>query len=177
MLKLMTSLPSSQQRAFTFIELMITIAVMVISLMIGITNYLRFLDKQRLYQSGAIIEAMIKDARVKAQNGFLGNEEIGFCTKLGAVEVFSSLTTEERVNVTAQLLCADNSVLVYDNYLIDNDQTTIDSQFKVSFLPLRGAIITLAGNSIASGSATLSRDSAEVLFNLDQGGAIDVKYQ
>lgn len=177
MQKLMTSLPSSSQRAFTFIELMITIAIMVVSLMIGITNYLRFLDKQRLYQSGAMVETLLKDARSKAQNGFLGNEEIGFCTKLGAVEVFSTLTAEEKINITAQLLCADNSSLVYDNYLIDNDATTVDAQFKVSFLPLRGAIINIAGNSVASGSASLNRDSAEVLFNLDQGGAIDVKYQ
>lgn len=173
----MTSLPSSQQRAFTFIELMITIAIMVISLMIGITNYLRFLDKQRLYQSGAMVETLLKDARAKAQNGFLGNEEIGYCSKLGAVEVFSALNAEEKINITAQLLCADNSILVYENYLVDQDGTVFDSQFKVSFLPLRGATVLFAGNSVASGSASLTRDSGEVIFNLDQGGAIDVKYQ
>lgn len=173
----MTSLPSSQQRAFTFIELMITIAIMVVSLMIGITNYLRFLDKQRLYQSGAMVETLLKDARAKAQNGFLGNEEIGYCSKLGAVEVFSALNAEEKINITAQLLCADNSTLVYENYLIDQDGTVLNSQFKASFLPLRGATVLFGGNSVASGSASLTRDSGEVIFNLDQGGAIDVKYQ
>ena len=173
----MTSLPFRSQKAFTFIELLMTIAVMVIALAIGVTNYLRFLDQQRLHQSGAIIEAMLKDARTKAQNGFLGNEEIGFCGKLGAVEVFSTTTAEEKIALTAQLLCSDNSLLVYDSYLVSQDGVAIDLHFKISFLPLRGATVSLAGNAVASGSATLSRNSGEVIFNLDQGGAIDVKYQ
>ena len=169
--------PSKNQNAFTFIELLITVSVMIISLSIAVVNYLRFFDKQKLYQSGSSIEAILKDARSKAQNGFLGNEEIGFCAKLAAVEVFSGLTTNDKVSVTMQLHCANEDLLIYETYIIEEKQTSFDQNFKISFLPIHGATVSLAGSSVASGSAVLSRSESEVLFNLDQGGTVDVKYE
>ena len=173
----MTLLPSKKQAAFTFIEILVTVSVMVISLSIGAVNYLRFLDKQRLYQSGASIEAMLKDARSKAQHGFLGNEELGFCAQLKAVEVFSSQTTDNRINFKAQLHCASDYLLVYDEYTIEKSGTALDQHFQASYLPVRGATLLINGSTVASGSAVLSRESGAVIFNLDQGGAIDVKYE
>lgn len=173
----MTSLPYRKQTAFTFIEILITVAIMVISLSIGAVNYLRFLNKQKLYQAGSNIEAILKDARSKAQNGFLGNEELGFCAQLKAIEVFSAETAEDKVNVTAQLHCASDHLLVYDSYVIEESETSFSQNFQISFLPIKGAALLINGSSVASGSATLSRDDDLVIFNLDQGGAIDVKYE
>lgn len=172
----MTSSLSRKQLAFTFVELLITVSVMVISLSIGAANYLRFLDKQRLYQSGSNVEAILKDARSKAQHGFLGNEELGYCAQLKAVEVISSQTADNRVNFKAQLHCASDYVLVYENQTIEESGTALNQNFHVSYLPIRGATLLINGSAIASGSATLSRDSGSVIFNLDQGGSIDVKY-
>lgn len=168
---------SSHSKAFTFIELLMTVSIMIISLSIGIINYLRFLDKQSLYQSGSNVESIFKDARSKAQTGFLGNEEIGFCDQLAAVEIFSSITAESKVAFTAQLRCANSDLLVYDGYLIPKEGTTLNKSFKVSFLPMRGSIVLLDNVSVASGSAILTRSSGDVTFNLDQGGNIDVRYE
>ncbi len=167
----------SHSRGFTFIELLMTVSIMIISLAIGITNYLRFLDKQSLYQAGSSVESIFKDARSKAQSGFLGNEEIGFCDKLAAVEVLSSLTAESKVFFTAQLRCANADLLVYDTHLVSQTGTVLSQNFKVSFLPMRGSVVLLNSISVASGSAILSRNDNEVTFNLDQGGTIDVKYE
>ena len=177
MQRFMTSLPSKNQQAFTLVELLITVMIIVISLSIGVTNYLRFLDKQRLYQAGSNIEAMLKDARTKAQNGFLGNDEIGFCAQLAAVEVSSALTSESLVAAITQVRCADGTLLTYENYLIGESNTLFDKNFKVSFLPMRGATILLDSTQVASGAATLSRSGSNVIFNFDQGGTIDVKYE
>ncbi len=177
MQKPMTSSHSKGQKAFTFIELLITVTVMVISLSIGVVNYLRFLDQQRLYQSGASVEAMLKDARSKAQNGFLGNEELGFCAQLKAIELSSSETVDEQLVFTAALRCTNNNLLTYETYSITQSGTTLDKNFKISFLPLRGAVILLNNIGVASGSALLQRNDNQVIFNFDQGGAVDVQYQ
>lgn len=165
------------QAAFTFIEILVTVSIMVISLSVGVANYLRYLDKQRLYQSGSSIEAILKDARSKAQTGFLGNETIGYCAQLSAVEVLSGVTAENKINITAQLHCASDYLLVYDSYLVEETATVFSPNFQVSYLPVHGASLLLNGTLAASGSATLSRNSGAVIFNLDQGGAIDVKYE
>lgn len=173
----MTSLLSRNQKAFTFVEILVTVAVMVITLSIGAVNYLRFLDKQKLHQSGSSLESMLKEARLKAQHGFLGTEELGFCAQLKAVEVFSSQTTDSKINFKAQLHCASDHLLVYDDYIVEESDTALSQNFQMSYLPMRGAILSINGAELASGSVTLSRDSGEVILNLDQGGAIDVKYE
>jgi len=173
----MKSLPSRNQSGFTLVELLMTVTIMVISLTIGVINYLRFLDKQKLYQSGSNIEAMLKDARSKAQNGFLGNEEIGFCAKLAAVEISSSIDADDKISSIAQLRCDNGDLLVYENSLINESGTLLDQNFDVSYLPMRGAVVLINGNSVSSGSAILSRSGSKVTFNLDQGGTIDVKYE
>jgi hypothetical protein len=150
---------------------------MVVSLTVGVTNYLRFLDKQRLYQSGSNIEAIFKDARNKAQNGFLGNEDVGFCSKLGAIEVSSALDASNKISSTARVRCSDGSFLTYDSYTIDQTDTLLNQSFKISFLPMRGAVVLLNNIPVSSGSAIISRGGSKVTFNLDQGGTIDVKYE
>ena len=173
--KFMTLLPSKKSSAFTLVELMVSVSIMVMLLAAGSVAYLRYLNKQNLYQSGSAIEAMVKDARSKAQNGFLGDEEIGFCDRLSSVEVFSALNASNRVYLTAQLHCLDNSLLVYENYEA-NRGISLDHNFSVSFLPLKGSQLSIGGSQVSSGSATLSYDDNEVVLNFDQGGNIDVKY-
>jgi prepilin-type N-terminal cleavage/methylation domain-containing protein len=167
---------SQQSNAFTLVELLITVSIMVISLAVGAVNYLRFLDQQKLYQSGASVEAILKDARLKAQNGFLGTDELGYCAQLKAVEVFSSQVAGQ-VQFTAQLHCASDHLLVYDNYVVPELGTTLTPSLTVAYLPVRGATLTIGGSNTSSGSATLERGNGSVTFNLDQGGVIDVQYE
>ncbi len=176
----MTYWPSKKigkQSGFTLVELLITVVIMVISLAIGMTNYLRYLDKQQLYQFGSNIEAMLKDARSKAQTGFLGNSDIGFCVKLASVDVATSLDVDGKVYSDMKIRCSDGSSMTYETQAIDKDSVSIDKTFVMSFLPMRGAVVTLGGASVSSGSAILSRGDSGVVFNLDQGGTINVKYQ
>lgn len=171
------SLLYNKQAAFTFIELLMTTAIMVLLLSVGIVNYLRFLDKQKLYQAGSSLESMLEDARTKAQNGYLGDTTIGFCNQLTSVEVFSGLDAKQQPEFVAQLRCANSTTLPYDKYSVVEAGTVLSPNFKVNFLPLRGTIVWLNDNLVASGAATLSRADAQVIFNLDQGGTIDVRYQ
>jgi type II secretory pathway pseudopilin PulG len=173
----MTSMLSRNQTAFTLVELLITVSVLVLVLTTGAVNYLRFLNKQNLYKAGSAIEVMIKDARSKAQNGFLGDEEIGFCSKLAAVEVFSILNAENKITLSTQLRCENDDLLTYESYLLDHNNVTLSQNFRISFLPLRGANISLGGSSVSSGSATLNSGEDEVILNFDKGGNVSVQYQ
>lgn len=173
----MKSSLSKAQGAFTLMEMLVTVTIVVISLVIGFVNYLQFLDKQKLYQVGLNIEGMLKDARLKAQSGFLGSQEIGFCTQLAAVEVLSGTTADNKINVAIRIRCDNNSLFTYENYIVDQEEVVLDKNFQMSFFPLRGSTVLLNNASVASGSAILSRGGHKVTFNLDQGGTIDVKYE
>lgn len=177
MQKPMTSLPSKNQKAFTLVELLVSVSVLVIVLTIGAINYLRFLNKQSLYKAGSAVEVMIKDARSKAQNGFLGDEEIGFCSKLASIEVFSFLNAEDKISLSAQVRCDNNDLLTYDNYVVNQGNIVLNQNFRISFLPLRGATVSLGGSSVASGSATLSFGEDTVILGFDNGGNINVEYK
>lgn len=164
------------QSGFTLIELMVTVAIMLVLLVFGLVNYLRVLDKQRLYQTGSSIESMLKDARAKAQNGFLGSEEVGFCSQLRGVEVVTSSSNGQQ-QLLGRLRCLDDTLLVYHSYLIENLTIGFEQDFTVTFLPRRGAKLLVAGTETSSASLTLVNDVASVRFDLDQGGAIDVSYE
>ncbi len=155
----------------------IAVSVMVISLLIGLANYLRFLDKQRLYQAGANVEIMLKDGRSKAQNGYLGSEELGYCTQLAGVEISSATDVSGRISIIGRLSCADDSSLIYESFTLEQAEVAIDQHFQIIFLPSRGARLTLGGATTSSGAAVLSQRDSAVIFNLDQGGTIDVSYQ
>lgn len=159
------------------IELLISVSIILITLSAAMVNYLRFLDKQRLHQSGSAIETMLKEARSRAQSGYLGNEEIGYCNQLNGVEVYSSTNVEEQILFTSRLSCADGSFLPYESYTLEQAETAIDQHLSILFMSMRGATLTLGGNVESSGSATLSRQASNVTFNLDQGGTIDVVYE
>lgn len=177
MQKSMTSSPSKKHaRGFTLIELLITISIMMITFAIALVNYMRFLEKQKLHQSGSRVETMLKDARLKAQNGYLGNDEIGYCDQLAGVEVSSSEDGDGIVSVAGRLNCADDTSLTYETATL-NQSEVMGNHFSIIFLPLRGALVTVGGSQVSSGSATLSRDDSAVIFNLDQGASINVIYQ
>lgn len=173
----MTSLLYKHQKTgFTLIELLVTVLIMVIALSIGMINYIRYLQKQELYKSGSQIESVLKDARSKAQNGFLGDENFGYCAKLAAVEVLVTKTADKKILATSRLKCNDGSMIVYDSNAINDANVTLDKVFTISFLPRNGAELILDGKLVSSGSATLSRNDGQVIFTFDQGGTIDVKY-
>lgn len=171
----MRSAPFSQ-RAFSLIELLITVSIMLLLLVFGMVNYLRSLDKQRVYQAGSGIEALLKDARSKAQNGFLGSDSLGYCAQLVGVEVFSSIDAGE-TQVDARLRCLDASTILYDTYVLEETDMVFDAHFLVLFKPMRGADVRIASTPVSSGSATLSNQGGDVVFSLDQGGSINVSYQ
>lgn len=179
----MKSVPAKHQAAFTFVELLVTVTVMLLVLVLGLVNYLKFLEKQKLYQFGSQIESLLKDARAKAQQGFLGNENIGFCEQLKAIEVFSTQDSNGYLRFQAQVRCGDNQALLYEDYLVTEKNVILSGALQVSYLPIRGANLQIDGQRVTDGTLTLSRSSqtgenaAQVLLNLDQGGAIEVKYE
>lgn len=154
-----------------------TVSIMVLTLTVGAVNYLRFLNKQNLYKAASTAEGMLKDARAKAQNGFLGDEEIGFCQQLQAVEVFSAEDANNGLYLSAQLHCANDLLLTYDSYTIEPSSISLNHHFKVAFLAKNGSSVNIDGETVASGSATLTYDNNDVTLNFDQGGNVNVQYQ
>ena len=171
------------EAAFTLVELLVTVIIMMLVLVMGTVNYLQFFEKQKLYQFGGQLEAMLKDARAKAEQGFLGSEDLGFCEQLKAVEVYSSQDANGYLQFKAQLRCTNEQVLSYEEYTVSDKNVILSSAFQVSYLPRQGVNLLIAGQAVDSGSITLHRSSdqgeaaAQVLLNLDRGAAIEFKYE
>lgn len=165
------------QRAFTLIELMVTAVILVLVLTLASVNYLRFLDQQRLYDAGGNIEALLKDARNKAQTGFLGTQELGFCAKLQAVEVSTSLNLDSQLLFEAALRCSDDSLITYDEYVVEQVGAAISQSMRAAFLPSGGVSLSLDGGSVDELSATIEQGSATITIAIDRGGLINVIYQ
>jgi prepilin-type N-terminal cleavage/methylation domain-containing protein len=174
----MKLLPSNQQ-AFTLIELMVTAVILVLVLALASINYLRFLEKQRLYDAGNGIEALLKDARNKAKTGFLGSQELGFCTQLQGVEVVSKLNLEGKLTFEAQLLCVDESVepIIYDQYVVEEVGALLSQSMSAIFFPKGGVLLALDGGQVDELSAVIQQGTATIVVMIDGGGLINVSYE
>ena len=67
---------------FTFIELLVSVAILMILMGGGIAAYLNFSDKQKVVQSGADVAFLARAAQKKAR---VGDKPAG-CTRLNAYE-------------------------------------------------------------------------------------------
>jgi len=164
------------QSAFTLIELIIVAAIMIIVLLVGVVNYLRFLEKQQLYQVGSDIEAMLKDARNKSQTGFLGNADIGFCNQLKAVEIVSSVNLDSQLVFNARLVCMDDSLIAYDTYVVEQVGIVMNHSMRAAFLPRGGVQLFLDNVSVDQLSAIVNQGDSQISIQIDRGGLISVLY-
>ncbi len=57
----------TRQRGFTFIELLLTVAIMITVLGGGLVGYINFNDKQTVLETAKKVQSMLKAARTKAQ--------------------------------------------------------------------------------------------------------------
>lgn len=169
--------PRAAQRAFTLIELMITAVILVLVLAVASINYLRFLEQQRLYDAGSAVEALLKDARSKAKTGFLGTQDLGFCGQLQAVEVVTQLNLDSKLTFAAALRCVDDSLIVYDEYVVEQVGAVISQTMRAAFLPSGGVNLFLDGVAVDQLSATIQQGAATITIKIDNGGLIDVSYQ
>jgi type II secretory pathway pseudopilin PulG len=166
----------AKNSAFTLIELLITTSVMMILLAVGAVNYFRYLNKEKLYLFAGEVEAIINDARVKARTGYLGDEDLGFCDQVEAVEL-EMTNTNGYLLLTEKLNCVGVSPdeIELKQYQAE-ENFTADNLFKIAFTP--SGAVSLEQNSSAVGTVSfvISNGTSDVSFAIVQGGLLETTY-
>lgn len=174
---LMPSKIQKKQSAFSLIELLITVTIMTLVLSLAMVNYLRNLEKQRLYEQAERVMVMIQDSRVKAASGYLGNASAGYCAELIGVR-FSAGLSSGQYRVNQELHCASGSVLPLNQFVLD-PEFSFNLSPVIEYFPL-GAL-SLKANGVATDTLNFSFLSSkasdyQVDFEFDRGGALTINY-
>ena len=164
-----------KQKAFTLIELLISVTVMALLLAVGIINYFRYLEKQRLYLFAGQVESLINDARVKARTGFMGDDVNGYCNQVDNIEIELSSDFDSFLVISETLNCEDGASISLDSYTSE-EVYSADAYFMLAFSPTESVI--MERNEIFSNSMTITISSAnaQVVYNFAQGGLLTVEY-
>ena len=165
----------SKQQAFTLIELLISVTIMAVLLAVGIVNYFRYLEKQRLYLFAGELEALVNDARVKARTGYLGDDVNGYCSQVDSVTIELSTDVDSLLVINETLNCTDSSVINIDSYTSE-EVYSADALFSVAFSPTK--TVSMERNEIAVNNMiiTISSSNGSVVYNFAQGGLLTVNY-
>lgn len=164
----------SQHRraAFTLIELLVVVSIMGLTLSVVTINYFRALQKQTLFDTGSKIEALLRDAQNKAQTGYLGNEEVGYCNQLQAVQV-KATTVSGVTTFSESLLCQTNGPFLLNSVTIASTYS-LSSAPTIQYLTQGGA--NLGGSDQITFTLSLNSEHL-VVYTLNRGGAITVEYK
>lgn len=91
-------------RGFSLIELLITIVIFLILLAVGMTNFIRFNDRQKVTESARKIKSALQLAHTRTRTGDLGG-----CSVLDGYAVTSSMQPDQLVHLVVTPECADGS--------------------------------------------------------------------
>ena len=164
-----------EQQAFTLIELLISVTIMAILLAVGIVNYFRYLEKQRLYLFAGEVESLVNDARVKARTGYLGDDVNGYCSQVDSVAVELSTDVDSLLVINETLNCLDGSVVDVDSYTSE-EAYTADALFSVAFSSVKPVILERNEVTVNNMVITISSSNGEVVYTFAQGGLLTVAY-
>jgi prepilin-type N-terminal cleavage/methylation domain-containing protein len=89
---------SKKQAGFSLIELLVSVALVMLVVGLGVPAYLRFKDRQQVQQAKQQLETMIQMAKSKAQSG-----QMGACTQLSGYQIAALSSDEVRIRE----VCAD----------------------------------------------------------------------
>ena len=167
---------SKEQQAFTLIELLIAVTIMAVLLAVGIVNYFRYLEKQRLYLFAGEVEALVNDARVKARTGYLGDDENGYCSQVDSVAVELTTNVDSLLVINETLNCLDGSMININSYTSE-EAYTADVLFSVAFSPVKTVSMERNGIAVNNMTITISSSNGEVTYTFAQGGLLTVDYE
>jgi len=168
------------KRAFSLIELLISISIMLLLFSGALAAYTRYTEKQRIVAAAETLESLIKEAQSRAKTGHIKTEGENSCSELSAhsMEVWQEAGV---VNYRQIVVCLDPLESFPTSTQTLASDLKIDRSFQIQFLPYAGTLIKElpGGASVDRLSVELSstrRQDYIVIFTFDRGGGIKVQY-
>lgn len=159
--------------AYSLIELLVSIVIIMLLTGGALAGYTRYIDKQRLIASAEKIESGLREAQNMARIGYLGE-----CDGLASVRFYAFMQAN-RLYYQIRTYCAEDSsntlittqAIDYDlDICTDVSGTTCGQNINLYFKPYEFVSVNLS-RTIKS---TINNFSAT--FDIDQGGGIKVTY-
>lgn len=147
---------SAQYPAFTFLEILIVITIMMLLLGSGIAAYITFADTQQMRAAAKEVQSYLRLAQKKARAG----ERPEGCTRLDAFRV-KTVATQSILTISA--VCRSQEYLT-ETYTLSNSIEFKNTQ-QVDFVSLQGGVV-------GAGTITLQNDTREYSFEVGAGGDI-----
>lgn len=160
--------------AFSLIELLVSIVIIMLLVSGALVGYTSYTEKQRLVAVAEKIESGFREAQSRAKVGYLGT-----CAELRYVNfsVYYYSGTGNGLYHQISLNCAEHAVGYYRSEntfyfrVSEGDEFTIDSPFyDLRFYPYENL------NKAVSFTISSTRTTSTATFDIDQGGSIKVTY-
>lgn len=155
--------------AFSLIELLVSVTIILLLVGSALAGYIRYIDKQRLVAAAEKIQSGFREAQNMAKIGYLGD-----CDELDRVDFSFSIDGGEPIYpLTYQITvyCVGNVANKYfPQVTIDTDFSLTPGGASLSFYPY-GNLSGIVSRTLCS-----TRSSYCATFDIDQGGGIKVTY-
>lgn len=161
--------------AFSLIELLVSIVIILLLTGGALAGYTRYIDKQRLVAAAEKIEAGLRETQNMARIGYLGG-----CAELDYVRFYAFIQTN-RLYYTISTWCKDDIPEEYFLFTIQGIDYDLDICTDASGTNC-GKTIYLRFKPYEFVSTDLSRTIKSTIndfsatFDIDQGGGIKVTY-
>lgn len=142
---------------FTFIEMLVTVAIMMVILGGGIAAFINFNDKQVVTTSAKELQTYLRSAQIKARVG----DRPEVCTKLISYAVRATTAPGSEVQLIA--ICESQEVQ-RNSYFLPNS-LNLEADLDISFLGLSGGVV-------GEGEIRIRSDNRIYSFTVTKGGEI-----
>lgn len=163
------------KRAFSLIELLVSVSIMLLLFSGALAAYTRYTEKQRIVAAAEAIESAIKDVQNRAKTGYLAD-----CSEL---QSHNFRLWMDAGNLTYQLSssCSDSLDNTSETSVILGEDFTLNSAFQLRFQPYSATLIEAIPSSgnvdqLTSLLSSSRRTDYVVTLTFDRGGGIKVKY-
>lgn len=152
--------------AFSLIELLVSIVIIMLLVSGSLVGYTRYIDKQRLMAAAEKLESGLREAQSMARIGYLGN-----CDELAGVQLHTATYGDDGIRYQIRIICAPAGS--QDLAYVDLDEDLlIDAPMDITFSPF--GYINLTDSIERNLQST--RSSYVATFTIDKGGGIKVIY-
>jgi hypothetical protein len=150
--------------AYSLIELLVSISIVLILVSSALAGYIRYSDKQRLMAAAEKLEIGLKEAQNMARIGYLGS-----CDELAGVNLTTSSYGANGIAYQISVLCEPLGSDLMPVVNLD-EGLLLDSPINVTFRPYDHL------TNSTSVRLDSSRSNYYAIFEIDQGGGIKVTY-
>jgi Tfp pilus assembly protein FimT len=150
--------------AYSLIELLVSISIVLILVSSALAGYIRYSDKQRLMAAAEKLETGLKEAQNMARIGYLGS-----CDELAGANLRTSSYGTNGIAYQISILCEPSGSDLMPIVNLDED-LVIDAPINITFRPYNHL------TSSVSVRLDSSRSNYYAVFEIDQGGGVKVTY-